>query len=141
MRSVWEIPILNAMARERTGYPTQKPIKHYGRIVSTSCPENGIVLDPFAGCATTCVAAERLDRQWIGIDLWDKVKNVLLERMKKEGMIADGSMKKGDQILIFPKDITFTNQVPERTDDKQEAVPFLRVKEAGQRAGWPTLDA
>ncbi len=126
MRSVWEIPILNAMAHERTGYPTQKPIKLYGRIISSSCPENGIVLDPFAGCATTCVAAERIQRQWVGVDIWNKAKKVLIARMDKEGMLIDG--KQISEGWLFPKDITFTDQVPERTDDKQESVPFLQVK-------------
>ena len=49
--------------------------------------------------------------------------------MKKEGMIADGSLQAGDQMLLFPKDIVFMKELPERTDDNQPAVPFLRAKE------------
>ena len=122
---------------ERIGYPTQKPLALYERIIKSSSSEGDIVLDPFAGCATTCVAAERLKRQWVGIDLWDNAKDVLLERMKKEGMIGEDSMKAGDQTLLFSKDITFTAQVPERTDDKQEAVPFLQVKERVKEPDGP----
>ena len=54
---------------ELTGYPTQKPIKLYKRIIAASSTVGDIVLDPFAGCGTTAIAAEQLDRQWIGIDL------------------------------------------------------------------------
>ena len=54
--------------KERTGYPTQKPLALYERIIKASSNEGDLVLDPFAGCATTCVAAERLGREWIAID-------------------------------------------------------------------------
>jgi hypothetical protein len=55
--------------KERLGYPTQKPIGLLARIIQSSCPENGVVLDPFCGCGTTIHAAERLGRAWIGIDI------------------------------------------------------------------------
>lgn len=54
---------------ERLGYPTQKPIGLVRRIIEATCPEDGIVLDPFAGCGTTVVASEQLRRKWIGIDI------------------------------------------------------------------------
>ena len=60
----WEIPYINSMAKERVGYPTQKPIRLLDRIIGASSREGDMVLDPFCGCATACVAAERLDRQW-----------------------------------------------------------------------------
>ena len=56
-------------SKERTGYPTQKPLALYKRIIEASLNPGDIVLDPFAGCATTCVAAEQLERQWIGVDI------------------------------------------------------------------------
>ncbi|MYB63678.1 site-specific DNA-methyltransferase, partial [Candidatus Poribacteria bacterium] len=68
MHDVWRIPSLNNMAKERTGYPTQKPLALLDRIIKASSNENDVVLDPFCGCATACVAAEKLQRQWIGID-------------------------------------------------------------------------
>ena len=84
------------------------------------------MLDPFAGCATTCVAAESIDRQWVGIDIWDGAKDVLIKRLERAGILVDGKqLHEGE---LFPKDLTFTDQLPERTDDKQEAVPFLQVK-------------
>ena len=70
MGQVWsDIQFLNSQARERTGYPTQKPIELYKRIVTTSSNEGDLVLDPFCGCGTTLMAAEELNRRWIGIDL------------------------------------------------------------------------
>ena len=66
---VWNIQALNAMASERTGYPTQKPIELYKRIIAASSNEADVILDPFCGCGTTLMAAETLDRHWIGIDL------------------------------------------------------------------------
>ncbi len=69
MRDVWDISIINAMAKERTGYPTQKPIGLLDRIIKASSNEEDVVFDPFCGCATTCVASEALNRQWVGIDL------------------------------------------------------------------------
>ena len=56
-------------SHERVGYPTQKPLALLDRIIKASSNEGDIVLDPFAGCATACVSAETLGRQWIGIDL------------------------------------------------------------------------
>lgn len=73
---------------ESTGYPTQKPLELYERIIRTSSNKNDVVLDPFAGCATTLVSAERAERQWVGIDIWNETPNVILARMKKEGMLS-----------------------------------------------------
>lgn len=66
---VWNIQALNAMENERTGYPTQKPIELYKRIIEASSNNGDLVLDPFCGCGTTLMAAEGLKREWIGIDL------------------------------------------------------------------------
>jgi len=69
MHDVWRIPSLNNMSKERTGYPTQKPLALLKRIINASSNEGDMVLDPFCGCATTPVAAEILNRQWVGVDL------------------------------------------------------------------------
>ena len=71
---------------ERTGYPTQKPVALLERIIKASSNEGDVVLDPFCGCATTCVAAERLKRQWIGIDISEKA--VALVRMRLENEVG-----------------------------------------------------
>ena len=66
---VWPIPVLSSSSKERTGYPTQKPLALLERIISSSSNEGDMILDPFCGCATTLVAAESLGREWAGIDL------------------------------------------------------------------------
>ncbi len=71
--SVWsDIPSLGAVnSSEKAGFPTQKPLALYERIISASTKPGDIVLDPFAGCATTPIAAERLGRKWVAMDIWD----------------------------------------------------------------------
>ena len=63
-------------AKARTGYPTEKPLPLLQRIIATSCPEDGHVLDPFCGCATTMVAADDLGREWVGVDISPKAAEV-----------------------------------------------------------------
>ncbi len=69
---------------ERTGYPTQKPLALLQRIIQASSNEGDIVLDPFCGCATACLAAESLRRRWIGIDISAKAFELINVRLKKE---------------------------------------------------------
>lgn len=65
---VLDVPSINNMAAERTGYPTQKPLALLELLVSACCPPKGIVLDPCCGSGTTLVAAQRLGRGWVGFD-------------------------------------------------------------------------
>lgn len=81
--TLWaDIPPVNAMADERLGYPTQKPLALLDRIVRTSSNENGIVLDAFCGCGTALVAAQNLKRQWIGIDVSPTACRVMAKRLR-----------------------------------------------------------
>lgn len=66
---MWEIPFLNPKAKERTGYPTQKPIILLEKIIDLVTDEHDVVLDPFCGSGTTLVAASILKRNFIGIDI------------------------------------------------------------------------
>lgn len=85
MHDVWEdINFIAPTSKERTGYPTQKPLALLERIIEASSNEGDVVLDPFCGCATTCIAAEKLGRQWIGIDIEPKARDIVIERLKKE---------------------------------------------------------
>ena len=121
-----DINSLQSSVAERTGYPTQKPLALYERILRASSREHDIVMDPFAGCATTCVAAERLGRQWVGVDIWDKAHEVVIDRLKREGLAGpDGET---DGLWSFG-DIRLETVPPVRTDDGDQAAPFLRVKE------------
>lgn len=83
LSNFWE-DINNVSGNERTGYPTQKPLELLERIIKASSSKGDVVLDPFCGCATTCVAAEKLDRYWIGIDISHKAYDLVNERMEKE---------------------------------------------------------
>ena len=102
------------MAKERTGYPTQKPLALYDRIIKASSNPGDIVLDPFSGCATTPIAAERLGRQWVGMDLWDKAHKVVLQRLESEGLaVPEGN---GSNLMTFG-DVYYCTEPPERTDN------------------------
>lgn len=81
--TLWlDIPPVNAMAAERLGYPTQKPLDLLERIINASSNPNDIVLDAFCGCGTALVAAENLDRQWIGIDISPTACRVMAKRLR-----------------------------------------------------------
>lgn len=91
-----DIAIAKRSPKENTGYPTQKPLKIYERIITASSNPRDFVFDPFCGCATTPVAAENLERQWIGMDLWDGCHGIILDRLNKEKRI----WKPGDIKLV-----------------------------------------
>ena len=74
---------ISAWKKERTGYPTQKPLALLKRFINASSNKGDVVLDPFCGCATACVAADSLERKWIGIDISDKAAGLLLNRLYK----------------------------------------------------------
>jgi len=70
LQDIWtDIPPLSANAAERLGYPTQKPLALLERIIQASSNEGDWILDPFCGCGTALVAAQKLQRKWVGIDL------------------------------------------------------------------------
>lgn len=110
--------------KERVGFPTQKPLALYERIIIASSNPGDIVLDPFAGCATTPVAAERLDRQWIGMDIWDGAYQVVLDRLQAEGLAVDGE---SDRLLTLG-DIHYSTAPPIRSDDDEVAAPAFKLK-------------
>ena len=79
---VWtDIPPINSQAKERLGYPTQKPEALLERIINASSNEGDVVLDPFCGCGTATVAAERLNRRWIGIDITHLAMSLMRHRL------------------------------------------------------------
>ncbi|MCY3781518.1 MAG: DNA methyltransferase [Chloroflexi bacterium] len=120
--------------KEITGYPTQKPLALYERIVKASSNEGDIVLDPFCGCATTPVAAERLKRQWVGMDIWDGALNVVRERMERDTILrADDSNH-----VTLPK-IHYETEPPERSDENEIAAPTLRLRIQRPVMPWEKL--
>ena len=86
---IWtDIQPMPRMSKERLGYPTQKPLALLERIIAASSDRGDWVLDPFCGCATTCSAAEKLGRKWIGIDISPKAYELVLTRLKNEAGLA-----------------------------------------------------
>ena len=89
LHDVWhDINYIAPTAKERLGYPTQKPLALLERIIKASSNKGDIVLDPFCGCGTTVSAAERLHRNWIGIDITYSSIAAIQERFKKEGLVS-----------------------------------------------------
>ena len=85
--TIWEdVKPLQAASKERTGYPTQKPLALLERIIKASSNEGDVVLDPFCGCATTCIAAEKQGRQWAGIDISPNAVNQVRYRMAQTNL-------------------------------------------------------
>lgn len=82
LQDIWtDIRPVGARAAERLGYPTQKPVALLERIIQTSAPEGGVVLDPFCGCGTTIDAAQKLNRRWIGIDVTHLAVGLIRHRL------------------------------------------------------------
>ena len=101
--TIWgDIQPIQPHSKERVGYPTQKPLALLERIIRASSNEDDIVLDPFCGCATACVAADRLNRQWAGIDLSPLAAKLVRQRIQAEGP------------LLY--DLTHRTDIPRRTD-------------------------
>ena len=80
----WVVSQMSSTSKERTGYPTQKPLVLLQRIIRASSNPGDMVLDPFAGSGTTCVAAEIEGRQWTGIDESDKATKLIVERASSD---------------------------------------------------------
>ena len=115
---VFEIDFLNSQAKENTKYPTQKPLALYERIIKASSNEGDIVLDPFAGCATTCVAAEHLGREWIAIDINAEAEDVIFDRLQREAKLPPGARS-------WKREVSVKRTPPKRTDDGEKAAPEL----------------
>ena len=119
LRDVWDHdttkPVIS-QSPERTGWATQKPLALLERIIKASSNKGDIVLDPFCGCGTACVAATNLGRQWIGIDQHPKAGVIMQDRMKKDAKLAPewGGVK-----ILLEKDAA---KLPKRTD----VVPFKK---------------
>ena len=119
-----EFSPVGRIARERVGYPTQKPLALLDRIIRAASNEGDVVLDPFCGCATTCIAAEMSERRWVGIDISPKAAELVRDRMQREvGLFWQGATRE---------------DVPRRTDiGKLPRYDSRENREAlyGQQAG------
>ena len=118
-----DIPTVTGWNPERTGYPTQKPLDLYERIIKASSNEGDIVLDPFCGCATTPIAAERLKRQWVGMDIWDGALEQVQNRLAR-----DTILRFDDKHHITLPQVHYETAPPIRTDDNEMAAPTLKLR-------------
>ena len=142
VRDVWEDikPLINT-SQERTGWPTQKPLALLDRIIAASSNEGDWVLDPFAGCATTCIAAELAGRRWAGIDIDSTALDVTMNRLRREVDLRNNVTTRGEsgteQMPGFVRDetsgewtvpeVTAADNPPIRTDpDRPTRSPRIR---------------
>lgn len=98
---VWQIPIINSMAKERLGYPTQKPESLLEIIIKASSNENDVVLDCFCGCGTTLAVAKRLNRQYIGIDVSPTACRLVAKRIGINIHAIEGIPLTVDEIALL----------------------------------------
>ena len=80
--SVWNIPMIVSTSSERMGYPTQKPLALLDRIIKASSNEGDTILDPFCGCGTAIHASQKMNRNWIGIDITHLAIGLIEKRMR-----------------------------------------------------------
>ena len=112
---VWPIPVINSQAKERLGYPTQKPETLLKRIIEASSDPGDVILDAYCGCGTSVAVAQALDRRWIGMDITYQSIALILRRLElhfgKEAastIILDG----------IPRDIASAQALANKQDDR-----------------------
>lgn len=113
-QDVWnDIPPINSQAKERLGYETQKPVALLERIIQASSNEGDAVLDPFCGCGTAVVAAQKLNRKWIGIDITHLAINLMRNRLK------DSFPGIRFEVIGEPKDLSGARELAHQKDRYQ----------------------
>ena len=132
INSVWtDVNMLGRVSNERTGSPDQKPLKLYERMVLASSNEGDLVLDPFAGCATTIIAARNHKRRWVGIDRRpDAREHIVLRLMSLKRKEADELRNSLLPVSWFEKrlaqfDARYATEAPVRTDHGETAASPL----------------
>jgi site-specific DNA-methyltransferase (adenine-specific) len=106
--NVWNIPVINSQAKERLGYPTQKPEALLERIIKASSNDNDLVADFFCGCGTTIAVAERLKRNWLGVD----ISHLAIGLIEKRLFYSYGkAIKATYEINGFPQDLASAKEL------------------------------
>jgi site-specific DNA-methyltransferase (adenine-specific) len=119
LQNIWDdIPPINSQAAEALGYPTQKPLRLLERIIKASSNENDIVLDAFCGCGTALVAAQKLKRQWIGIDISPTSCRVMAKRLKK-----DCGLKEDEKLWAIGRGFV-VRDLPKTEEELRKYPPF-----------------
>jgi hypothetical protein len=116
MGNIWtDIPPINSQAQERMGYPTQKPEALLARIIKASSNEGDVVLDVYAGCGTSTAVAQRLNRQWIGIDITYQSIAIILKRLEDHfGKDVAGAVT----LSGVPRDMKSAEALANKADDR-----------------------
>ena len=109
-----DIGKVEANSRENVNYPTQKPIRLLKRLIAAASKPGDVVLDPFCGCATACVAAEQLERQWAGIDVSPLAATLVRSRLDRE--VSRNGSEKAKQGSTWRGLIIHREDIPRRTD-------------------------
>lgn len=127
---ITDISPLSANSKERLGYPTQKPVALLERIIQASCPEKGIVFDPFCGCGTTINAALKNNRKWIGCDI-----AILPVKLIKEQLTSVHRLKENKHFEIDGIPVSYEQADILSIKDKHQFQHWL-VEQVG---GFPTV--
>ena len=132
MHDVWnDINFIAPTADERTGSPDQKPIALYERIVKASSNEGDLVLDPFCGCATTIIAANNLNRRWVGIDRRVDARYHIITRLmgatrkERERLEKFATDKEWLDQQMRQFEMHYQTEPPTRDDGDDDAPPEL----------------
>lgn len=115
---VWQIQSLNSQAKERLGYPTQKPEALLDHIIQASSNEGDVILDAYCGCGTTVAVAQRLNRKWIGIDITYQSIGLILWRLERNNLQNWSSIEANIQLDGVPRDMDSAIALANRKDDK-----------------------
>ena len=139
LQNVWtDIPPVNPQARERIGYPTQKPEALLDRIIRASSNEGDVVLDPFCGCGTAVAVAERLKRRWIGIDITHLAISLVKNRLRDTfgSQLAEYDVIGAPQDLESARALALESQHDGRYQFEYWALGLVDARPAhGQRRG------
>lgn len=138
---VWHIPIISSSSKERLGYPTQKPLALLNRVVEMASDPGDIVLDPFCGCGTTVDAAEKLGRNWVGIDITYIAIDLIEKRLRHTyGGLIQGTY----EVLGIPRDFGAAQALFKRDPFEFERWAVTRLDaqphERQQRVGDKGID-
>ena len=128
--NIWT-DISQAAGNERTGSPDQKPLQLYKRVIKASSNEGDLVLDPFCGCATTIIAAQQLNRRWIGIDRRKDARYHIIIRLmgispkERKRLEKYGTDKEWLDRQMQPYEMYYQTEPPIRTDTEKQTSPKL----------------
>jgi SAM-dependent methyltransferase len=115
---VWQLHAINPKAKERLGYPTQKPEALLERVIRASSNEGDVVLDAYCGCGTTVAVSQRLNRRWIGIDITYQSISLILKRLEDQYPAQWHEIENNILLDGVPRDVASAVALANRRDDR-----------------------